>query len=72
MSVMIGGTLDATIEITNNTAAVINGETLKIHDIFDKADYLDNGVGCTLKNVQYGNGADTFIYSGSGVPLTIR
>ena len=54
--VMIGSTLDATIEITNNTGSVINGETLKIQDIFDTADYLDSSVGCTLKNVQYSNG----------------
>ncbi len=54
--VIIGSTLDATIEITNNTAAVINGETLKIQDIFDKAEYLDSSVGCTLKNVQYSDG----------------
>ncbi|MDO8272514.1 MAG: zinc-dependent metalloprotease family protein [Gammaproteobacteria bacterium] len=54
--VLLGGTLDAMIEIKNNTTATITGETLKIMDIFDRADFDESSAGCTLRNVTYSNG----------------
>ncbi len=54
--VRIGGTVNATVEVVNNSNAVISGETLTVSFIFDKAEYLDSSGGCSIKAVQYSNG----------------
>ena len=54
--VRIGDTVNATVEVVNNSAAAISGETLTVSFIFDKAEYLDSSAGCVIKAVQYSNG----------------
>lgn len=54
--VRIGGTVNATVEVVNNSNAAISGETLTVSFIFDKAEYLDSSAGCAFKSVEYSNG----------------
>jgi hypothetical protein len=54
--VLIGGSVNATVEMVNKTNAVISGETLVVSFIFDKAEYLSSSAGCSVKAVQYSNG----------------
>jgi hypothetical protein len=54
--VLIGNPVTATIEVINNTNAVISGETLVVSFIFDKAAYQDSSAGCSVKAVQYADG----------------
>lgn len=54
--VLIGDSITATVEVVNNTAAVISGETLVVSFIFDKAEYQDSSAGCSIKAVQYADG----------------
>jgi len=54
--VLIGDSVTATVDVVNNTNAVISGETLVVSFIFDKAEYQDSSAGCSVKAVQYANG----------------
>lgn len=54
--VRIGDSVTATVEVVNNTTAVISGETLLVSFIFDKAEYQDSNAGCSVEAVEYANG----------------
>lgn len=54
--VLIGDSVTATVEVVNNTNAVISGETLVVSFVFDKAEYQDSSAGCSVKAVQYADG----------------
>jgi len=53
---LVGDTLQATVTITNKSSAAITGETLKVFDALDQADYIDSSAGCSANNVVYSNG----------------
>jgi len=53
---LVGSTLQVTITVTNSSSAAITGETLKVYDALDQADYVDSNAGCALNNVTYSNG----------------
>ena len=54
--VTIGGSVTSTVELVNNTNAVISGKTLVVFDIFDKSEYQDSSAGCSVKAVQSPSG----------------
>ena len=54
--ILVGNTVTATIDILNNTDAVIKGETLKVYFIFDRANFVDSTAGCSLKVIDYAEG----------------
>lgn len=53
---LVGDTLQVTITVTNNSSAAISGETLKVFEALDQADFVDSSAGCTANNVLYSNG----------------
>lgn len=54
--VMVGSTVQVTLTVTNKSSAVISGETLKVFEALDQAEYVDSTSGCTANNVVYSNG----------------
>jgi hypothetical protein len=52
----IGGSVTGTVELVNNTNAIISGKTLVVSYIFDKTEYQDSSAGCSVKAEEYADG----------------
>ena len=53
---LVGATLEVTLTVKNNSASAFSGETLKVFEALDQAEYVDSNAGCTANNVVYSNG----------------
>lgn len=53
---LVGSSVQVTITVTNKSSVSISGETLKVREAMDQAEYLVSNGGCALNNVVYSNG----------------